>query len=462
MLFFRPLNPSSKICLAFTSVAVFSATGISEQLFSSKVLASENEKFRAGEFIIKVSSSSALEKFAREHDLLFIPEPFLHTGSGDWYKLIDPESRKTFSELKVAAAVHDDIVALEPNHLWHAIEASRSENPNSDNVGPEPEPAPRLPKSPRKDPRLDEAWGIAQVAAPEAWKKTIGSNQVVVADIDTGIDYNHEDLVNNIWHNPREIPNDGIDNDGNGFIDDVVGWDFAKKDNRPWDDNGHGTHTSGSIGATGGNGKGVSGVAQRVSLMPVKFLDRTGSGSTDEAILSINYAVASGAQILSNSWGGDEESKALEDAIIEAGKKDVLFVAAAGNDGTNNDEIPMYPASYKLSNVIAVAASDRQDQLADFSNFGVQSVHLAAPGDGILSTLSQNRYGILSGTSMACPHVAGAAALLKSFKPTLKAVEIKDLLVRSVDIIPSYNGKIISGGRLNVARALAIASGNSQ
>ena len=282
--------------------------------------------------------------------------------------------------------------------------------------------------------------------------------------IDTGIDYNHEDLINNIWRNPREIPDDGIDNDGNGFVDDVMGWDFSNNDNRPWDDQGHGSHTAGTVGAVGGNGIGISGVAPRVSLMPLKFLSQDGTGSTENAIRAINYGVAAGAQILSNSWGGDEYSQALEEAITAAAEKNVLFLAAAGNDTSDNDVTPMYPASYRLPNVISVAASDRTEQLADFSNFGAQSVDLVAPGDFIFSTVPGNNYSYMSGTSMACPLVAGAAALLKAFKPSLSAQQLKSALFRSVDRFAAYEGKVASGGRLNVLRALqmsqVIESGN--
>ncbi|MEN9529879.1 MAG: hypothetical protein RI932_1752, partial [Pseudomonadota bacterium] len=269
-----------------------------------------------------------------------------------------------------------------------------------------------------------------------------------------GVDYNHEDLINNIWRNPREIAGDNIDNDGNGFVDDVVGWDFYNRDNRPWDDNGHGTHTAGTLGATGGNGVGISGIAPRVSIIPLKFLSRHGTGTTEDAIRSINYAVDAGAHILSNSWGGDEYSQALEEAIVAAGEKNVLFVAAAGNDGTDNDSTPMYPASYDLPNVLSVAASTSDEQLADFSNFGFKSVHLAAPGDVIHSTIPQSRYGIMSGTSMACPAVAGAAALLKAYRPGLSAVALKETLLSTAERSPAYEGKVVSGGRLNVERAL--------
>jgi subtilisin family serine protease len=317
---------------------------------------------------------------------------------------------------------------------------------------------PRLPRRGRTDPLLQKVWSLQKVGASEAWKISKGATNLIVGVIDSGVDYNHEDLVNNIWRNPAEVPNDGIDNDGNGYVDDIVGWDFVHGDNRPWDDNGHGTHTAGTLGATGGNGVGLSGVSQRASILPLKFLSASGEGTTEDAIRAIQYAVASGARVLSNSWGGETYSRALEDAIVSAGRSDVLFVAAAGNDSSDNDSLPMYPAAYSLPNVLAVAATDRSDNLADFSNYGFTSVHLAAPGDFIWSTTPGDKYSVMSGTSMACPLVAGAAVLLRSLRPELNALEIKDILLSSSDKLPELLNKVKSSGRLNVWQALRLAS----
>ncbi len=412
-----------------------------------------HQRFVSNEFLIKVKNRRVLSEISRDLVLDVVPHPLLVTKEGEWFKVTDPNLALSLDDFQAhvysESFLQDNILHIEKNLLWQAL------NISSD---PVPETAPRLPAKRKNDPMLSRSYGILKVQAQQAWTKTIGSEQVVVADIDTGIDYNHQDLINNIWRNPKELRGDKKDNDGNGFVDDVVGWDFANNDSLPWDDNGHGSHTSGSIGATGGNGVGTSGVTQRVQLMGLKFLDADGSGTTENAIRAIKYAVNHGAVILSNSWGGDEYSKALEDAISEAGSHNVLFVAAAGNDGTNNDTQPMYPAAYNLPNVIAVAASDREDMLTDYSNFGVNSVHIAAPGDGIFSTVPGNKYEINSGTSMACPHVAGAAALLKSLRPNLSAVSMKRILMQSVDKVPEYADKIVSGGRLNVARALALAA----
>jgi subtilisin family serine protease len=281
---------------------------------------------------------------------------------------------------------------------------------------------------------------------------------VVVADIDTGVDYNHQDLINNMWRNPGEIAGDGIDNDSNGFVDDIVGWDFRDKDARPFDDNSHGSHTSGTIAATGGNGIGVSGVAQQASIMGLRFLGGSqGSGTLEDAIKAIDYATENGAQIMSNSWGGGGFSQAMFDAISRANDKGILFVAAAGNSGSDNDKKAQYPANYELPNVLTVAATDSADKLASFSCYGLKSVHIAAPGVKILSTTPGSKYASLSGTSMATPHVTGAAVLLKAAYPNLKAKELKDVLLQSVEELVSLKGKVSTGGRLNIAKAFAIS-----
>jgi subtilisin family serine protease len=295
------------------------------------------------------------------------------------------------------------------------------------------------------DPDLGKTYGMSKIGATDAWKTFNGSKDFVVADIDTGIDYNHEDLAFNLWRQK--------DDKGQEF----VGYDFVHNDNLPFDDNEHGTHTAGTIGAVGGNGKGVSGVTQRVSLMALKFLSGEGSGTTADAIRAIDYAVEHGAKVLSNSWGGkgDDNNAALKEAIERARAKDVLFVAAAGNDGTDNDgSDPSYPAGFDNDNLISVAATDSSDELAFFSNYGKKSVHLAAPGVNVYSTVPGNKYKQESGTSMACPHVAGAAALLWSRHPDWNYKKVKEVLLSSVDQVSSLQGKTVTGGRLNILKAL--------
>jgi subtilisin family serine protease len=300
----------------------------------------------------------------------------------------------------------------------------------------------------------------ADIDAPEAWDVTRGSSSVVVGVIDTGIDFSHPDLAATQWTNPGEsctgCPTDGIDNDGNGYVDDWRGWDFANDDNDPFDDNSHGTHVSGTIGAVADDGVGVAGIAS-VSLLALKFLNANGSGTTADAIRAVNYANAAGVQLTNNSWGGGGYSQALRDAIREADARGALFVAAAGNDSTNNDVAPHYPSSYDLPNVVSVAATTSTDALASFSNYGRGSVDLAAPGDNIYSTIPGGGYDWFSGTSMATPHVTGSLALTKSAFPTASGIALKALLLESVDAKASLTGKVASDGRLNVNNAVRCA-----
>ncbi len=322
------------------------------------------------------------------------------------------------------------------------------------------------------DPSFGSLWGLhntgqaqglvdADIDAPEAWNTTTGSRSVVIAVIDTGVDYTHRDLAANIWTNPGEIAGDGIDNDSNGFIDDVYGWDFINGDANPMDDNGHGTHVAGTIGAVGGNGTGVVGVNWQVSIMALKFLSGSGSGSTSGAIGAINYATRMkrdfGVNVVAtnNSWGGGGFSTALRDAIAAGGRQNILFVAAAGNEGTNNDAKPSYPASFTDAAVITVAATDRSNRLASFSNTGAVSVDVAAPGVSIYSTLPNNAYGTYSGTSMAAPHVTGIVALVAAANPSATAAEIRSAILSTTTPVASLVGRVATGGLVNAAGAVA-------
>lgn len=294
----------------------------------------------------------------------------------------------------------------------------------------------------------------ADIDAPEAWALATGSSTVKVAVIDSGIDQTHPDLLANLWTNPGEIPGNGLDDDGNGYVDDVRGWDFASNDANPTDDNGHGTHCAGTIGAVGDNGNGVAGVNWNVSLIGLKFLDATGNGSLTDAVEAIAYATDLGVTLTSNSWSGGDYAQAMKDVIDAAGEAGVLFVTVAGNNSNNVEAFPEYPGSYTSSNLIAVSAVTRQDTLADFSNYGAVSSDLGAPGLDIYSTVPGGGYGYNSGTSMACPHVAGACALVKAFKPSLTHLQIRDILLKSVEPIPALAEKTVTGGRLNVLNAL--------
>ncbi len=303
------------------------------------------------------------------------------------------------------------------------------------------------------DPMFPQLWGMIKIEAPAAWDKYPGG-EVTVAVTDTGIDASHPDLDGNLWKNPGEIAGNGVDDDKNGVVDDVNGVNFydGRSSGNPYDDRGHGTHVAGTIAAESGNGIGVVGVNPRAKILSAKFLGGSrGDGYTSDAIRAIDYARSMGAKLMNASWGGGGESQALEAAIAKSG---MLFVAAAGNDGTNNDEDPHYPSSYELDNIVSVAATTQSDSLAYFSNYGSCSVDLTAPGYQILSTFPGGTYASRNGTSMATPHVAGVASLLAARDPKLTPLEIKARLMDSVDKPSALAGTSMTGGRLNARKAL--------
>jgi subtilisin family serine protease/subtilisin-like proprotein convertase family protein len=385
------------------------------------------------------------------------------------------------------------------------------------------------------DPRFGEQWDwrntgqnggtpMDDIHAPQAWDVTTGNRRIVVSVMDTGIDYNHPDLYQNIWINQAEIPltrrSHLVDVDGDGLItfadlnnpinqgafkitdvnhdgridaadilapmvldaqghdtglggwaypgntldgdtahpNDFVGWNFVDNNNKPYDDNSHGTHVAGTIGAMGNNGLGVAGINWQTSLMAVRFLNGDGNGSLGNFIDGLNYAVAHGARISNNSWSGADNSQVLYDAINNARAHGHVFVAAAGNDGTNTDVNPAFPSSFNLDNIVSVAASDRNDHLAGFSNYGAATVDLAAPGVDILSTTPFSSYSVFSGTSMATPHVAGALALVWGLHPTWSYRQVINQVLNTVDRIPALQGKLVTGGRLDLAAAVGTAS----
>ncbi len=302
----------------------------------------------------------------------------------------------------------------------------------------------------------------ADIDAAEAWDTTTGSKDIVVGVIDTGLNYNHPDLAPNAWVNPNEIAGNNIDDDGNGYIDDVHGINAITGTGNPMDDEGHGSHCSGSIGAAGNNGIGVAGVNWNVSIIGMKFLDSGGSGTTADAITCIDYAIwlknnGVNIKVLSNSYGGGGYEQVMYDAVSAANDAGLLFVAAAGNDSTNNDSYPHYPSNYDVPNVLSVASTTHNDGLSYFSNYGATSVDLGAPGSDILSTVLGSSYSSYSGTSMATPHVAGAAALVLSVNNNLTPVEIKDLLMNSGDSISALSGSTLSGKRINLKNAVDLA-----
>ncbi|MBK7706023.1 MAG: S8 family serine peptidase [Acidobacteria bacterium] len=360
------------------------------------------------------------------------------------------------------SAMTDLVAYAEPN-LRIQLDPAESSKPVAEADPTEPTDG----KTPN-DPYFNEQWALknsgqdggkaeADLSAIKAWTKTTGSGKVVIAVLDTGVDYTHADLAPNMWFRPDNLPQ--YKDDDLGLVNDSRGFNSADNQNDPMDENGHGTHCAGIIGAEGNNEEGISGINWKVEIMPLKFLGRGGFGTTKDAIEAINYAVdrkrnGVNIRVISASWGSTQYSKALEDAIRAAGEAGILFVAAAGNSSTDNDKRPHYPSNYDLPNVISVAALDRNDTLASFSNFGAKTVHIAAPGREILSTWLNDDYREASGTSMATPYVSGTAALVLALEPNLKVEQLRDRLLKSVDKIDSLNGKVASGGRLNAAKAV--------
>lgn len=314
------------------------------------------------------------------------------------------------------------------------------------------------------DASFSSLWGMTKISAPAAWDLTTGSSSVVVANIDTGTRLSHQDLAANLWTNAGEINNNGADDDGNGFIDDFYGYDFRFNDANPADEHGHGTHTAGTIGAAGNNLLGVAGVNWNVRIMTIKIYSASGTDTTSAMLINAyNYIRLMkergvNIRVTNNSYGGCNEAcgydQATKDAIDAMGNAGILNVFAAGNSGTNNDITPFYPASYTSPSVMSVGGSTNTD--ARIYNFGANSVDLAAPATDILSTTfgSDSSYGPSSGTSMATPHVAGAAALLFAANPNLSVASLKATLMNSVDSVAGLNGMNKTGGRLNVDSAL--------
>lgn len=411
--------------------------------FSDQARAEQIET-TAGEFLVKISGKQRriknletelggeIVREIREHNILVLRRPIVEK----------PEF--AIQSLKK----HPQVLIAEPNYIFNANKTSAEPDYSKlwglNNIG-------QTDSKQTGTPNVD-------ISAEKAWDITTGDDDVVVAVIDTGIDLTHPDLSGNLWVNELEAKGTtGVDDDGNGFIDDINGMNFSDPkipNSNPDDDNGHGSHCAGTIGGVGTNSEGVVGVNWKIKLMAVKFLGAGGGGTLEGAIRSIDYATRMGAHIMSNSWGGGAVSQLLQEAIERSEKTGALFIAAAGNDGMNNDSSPHYPSSYSVKNIISVAAIDNRGELASFSNIGKNSVHIAAPGVNIFSSYRDGGYEYLSGTSMATPHVSGVAALLLGHNKQMDYAQLKERLMKTAKRLPSLRNKVASGGMVNAFNSL--------
>jgi len=388
---------------------------------------SKANEYVQNEYIIKLKSTkkanSSLQFFFEKTQN---SRKMIKTIAGMYYVEMDQKDLDGFKK-----SYGSEIQFIEPNYIYTIADFEEAE----DKV---------IPKG---------QWGLnatAGVNAEKAWKKTKGKPSVVVAVIDTGVDYNHYALDSSMWRNTGEVF-DGTDSDGNGYVDDVFGINVINNSGDPLDDHGHGTHCAGIIAA---DSPSLKGVAPKVSIMGIKFLTKKGEGTLAGAIEAIEYAVDHGADVLSNSWGGKVGSEGLEEAIKYAERMGVLFVAAAGNKNYNNDKKGSYPANYKVPNVISVAASTSSGRKAYFSNYGKQSVDLFAPGDRILSSFLNNKTKTLSGTSMATPFVSGAAALYYSYYGKMHYSVVKEAIFEGTDYSSSFKNYVLTSGKLDVYKML--------
>jgi subtilisin family serine protease len=410
-----------------------------------------------GEFIVKLKDGYSLKSLKG----LNVTQD-MNLVSGQFAVV---KSNEKSAALAIAKLKEIDVVEYaEPNYLYHTINTITPVESLLNQV------------SVTGDEKFDLLWGLknsggnepdrsgttatpergvagADVNAVEAWKITKGSRDVVIAVIDTGIDWRHPDLANNMWTNPGEIAGNNKDDDGNGYVDDIYGWNAALKNGSPMDGNGHGTHCAGTIGAVHGNG-GVAGVMADVKMMAVKFLTDEGSGSLADAIIAIDYATKMNVDIMSNSWGGGGFSQALFDSIKAASDRGIIFTAAAGNSTSNNDVRDNFPSNYRTANMVAVAAHAHTDQLASFSSYGKRTVHVAAPGRNVLSTTPNGQYAVFSGTSMATPHVSGVIGLLLSQEGRMPHAEMIERLHATSVPAPAYRRTTISGGRVDARNLL--------
>lgn len=420
-----------------------------------------------GEVIVKLKAGRAKSFLNRKSLYGADIKEVMNLGIGEVAVLKVPQT-KSLKSIVQRLSEDDAVEYAEPNFIYKAIKSVETIESKLFKA----QFTPQYISSMTNDPKFDQLWGLvntgnnepagsrgnssaqgvdgADINVAQAWSITKGNKNVKIAVIDTGVDYSHPDLAANIWVNEAEANGKpGVDDDGNGFIDDIHGYDFANNDGDPMDGNGHGTHCSGTIAAEHDNGIGVAGVMAHAQIMGVKFLTDQGSGSTADAIKAIDYATKMNVDIMSNSWGGGGFSQALKDVIVKAKNKGIVFTAAAGNDATDNNSQPHYPSSYEVDNIISVAAHNYNDQLAFFSCYGSKTVHVAAPGRNILSTIPNNSYDIYSGTSMATPHVTGVVGLYIAHHGRVDVAQLRDELMKSSVYGRAYGRKTISKGRVD-------------
>ena len=443
-------NKLSPVALAITGIISVSAVPVQAKLIQheyvkNSIIVVYKENTTKSD---RLSAQRLVRGFTRDNNADGVDDMFANLLGGKLATLTLSSDSDVFKAIKMISQ-HPAVKYAEPNYVIKAIGTP-------------------------DDPDFISLWAMnntghgggtvdADIDAVEAWNITTGDASLIIGVIDTGIDYNHPDLQGNIWINPNEIAGNSIDDDGNGVIDDVHGFSAVNNNGDPMDINGHGTHVSGTIGAKGHNGVGVAGVNWDVSIIGCQFLDAGGSGSTEGAIACIDYLTnlkqnyGVDIKATNNSWGGGGFSQALKDSIESAGDAGILFFAAAGNSASDNDVSPSYPASYDSDAVMAIASTDRNDNMSSFSQWGQRSVDMGAPGSSILSTTPGNSYDTYSGTSMATPHMTGAAALVWSINPDLTRGEMKQLLMDSGDFNADLSGKTVGGTRLNLATALDMA-----
>jgi thermitase len=409
-----------------------------------------------GELVVRLKSGSSLASLRSFIDVTSVETISQSIGE---FALVKVASRHALEDVIAKLNKHPDVLYAEPNFIYRAIGKKDYDvspyvtAPNDEKFGK----LWGLVNLGNNDPNSTDPGVVgADVDALRAWDLSQGDTQIKIAVIDTGVDYNHPDLMSNAWINSAEKNGTtGVDDDGNGFIDDIYGYDFAYNDANPMDGHNHGTHVAGTIGAIHNNSLGVAGMMANVSIVAVKFLDDNGSGSLDNAIKAIDYATKLNVDLMSNSWGGGGFSQGLKDAIQAASDAGILFIAAAGNSSVDNDTATAYPANYEVPNVISVASHTSKDALSNFSSYGKNKVHIAAPGSNILSTAKAGTYAVFSGTSMATPHVSGALGLLLAMEGRLPHAEVIDRLLYTSVPVKAYRGKVKTAGRLNAYHLLA-------